>query len=432
MIKLAIIAGGKGTRLGLKDIPKPMVSIDGKPLLQYQIELAKRYGIAEIYILSGHLSEVIIDYFGNGERFGVKITHIVEDKPMGTGGAVKQLQNIISDRFLVFYGDTIVDIDIDEFLKFDMRESSIASLLVHPNDHPHDSDLLDADDEGRVTAFFPKPHPENRYYKNLVNAALYILSPEIFKFIPDDRSSDFGNEIFPALLQQGERLRAYRTAEYIKDMGTPERFEKTKHDLMSGKVARLNRSNKRRAIFLDRDGVINKEVGDMRVPDQFELMEGVASAIRKINKSEYLAIAITNQPGLSKGFFTFETLHEIHKKLDTLLGIEGAYLNGLYFCPHHPDGGHPGEIPELKINCNCRKPKPQLIFNADRDFNIDLENSYFIGDRYVDVMAGKNAGLKTILVKTGHNGVDKDKYPVEPDYIFNAMPEAVDYILEEL
>jgi len=432
MIQLVIIAGGKGTRLGLKDIPKPMVTIEGKPLLQYQIELAKRYGIEEIFILSGHLSEVIINYFGNGEKFGVKITHVVEDSPMGTGGAVKQLENIITDRFMVFYGDTIVDINIDEFIKFDRKEDSIASLLVHPNDHPHDSDLLDADDDGRITAFFPKPHAGNRFYKNLVNAALYILSPEIFDFIPGDRPSDFGKDIFPALLKQGKKLRAYRTAEYVKDMGTPERFEKTTGDMLSGKVARLNKSNKRKAIFLDRDGVINREVGDMRTPEQFELIENVSSAIRKINKSEYLAIVITNQPGLAKKFFTFQTLDEIHEKMDTLLGRDGAYLNGLYYCPHHPDGGFPEEIPELKINCECRKPKPQLIFNAEKEFNIDLKNSYFIGDRYVDVMAGKNAGLITVLVKTGHNGIDREKYNVEPDYVFDTLPDAINFILEGL
>lgn len=432
MIKLAIIAGGKGTRLGLTDIPKPMVAIDGKPLLQYQIELARRYGIEDIYILSGHLSEVIINYFGNGEKFGVRITHIVEDRPLGTGGAVKQLKDIITGRFLVFYGDTIVDININDFVRFDQQEDSIASLLVHPNDHPHDSDLLDVDKDDRITAFFPKPHAGDRYYKNLVNAALYILSPEIFNYIPDDRPSDFGKEIFPDLLKNGRKLRAYHTAEYIKDMGTPERFQKTSLDMQSGKVARLNKSNKRKAIFLDRDGVINREVGDMKTIEQFELIDGVPSAIRKINKSEYLAIVITNQPGLAKNFFTFETLDEIHRKMDTLLGKEGAYLNGLYYCPHHPEKGFPGEIRELKTDCECRKPKPQMIFNAEKDFNIDLGNSFFIGDRYTDIMTGKNAGVKTILLKTGHNGADRDKYNVEPDYVFNTLPDAINYILEGL
>lgn len=432
MIKLVIIAGGKGTRLGLKDVPKPMVTIAGKPLLEHQVNLARRYGIDDIYILSGHLSEVIIDYFGNGEKFGVKITHVVEDKPLGTGGAVRQLREIINERFMVFYGDTIMDINLEEFVKFDVKEESIASLLVHPNDHPHDSDLLDTDGDGHVTAFYPKPHDEQAFYKNLVNAALYILSPEIFNFIPEDRATDFGKDIFPEILRQGKSLRAYITAEYIKDMGTPERFVKTENDILSGKVFRLNRSNSRKAVFLDRDGVINHEVGDMRLPDQFELIEDAARAIRKINKSEYLAISITNQPGLAKGFFSFDTLDEIHKKMDTLLGRDGAYLDGIYFCPHHPEKGFSGEIPELKIDCECRKPAPGLIFRAATEFNIDLKNSFFIGDRYTDILAGKNAGVKTVLLKTGHAGADRDKYTVDPDYTFETLYDAVNYILEEI
>jgi histidinol-phosphate phosphatase family protein len=431
-MKLAIIAGGKGTRLGLKDIPKPMVEIAGKPLLEYQIELAKKYDINDIYILSGHLSEVIINYFGNGEAFGVSITHIVEERPLGTGGAVKQLQKIITDRFLVFYGDTILDIDIDELLRFDNIEDSIATILVHPNDHPYDSDLLDVDDKDHVISFSPKPHSDFAYKKNLVNAALYILSPEVFNYIPDDRPSDFGKDIFPHLLSHKNKIRAYRSAEYIKDMGTPERFEKTKHDLISGKVSRLNRTNKRKAVFLDRDGVINKEVVDLRNAEQFELIDESALAIKKINKSEYLSIVITNQPGIAKGFFTYETLSTIHNKMDTLLGKEGAYIDNLYFCPHHPEKGFAGEIPDLKIDCECRKPKPGLIYVAADKHNIDLKNSFFIGDRYADIMAGKNAGLRTVLVKTGYAGSDKEKYSIEPDYTFKNLNEAINFIIEEL
>jgi len=429
-MKLAIIAGGKGTRLGLKDIPKPMIDIGGKPLLEYQINLAKKYGITEIFILSGHLSEVIEEYFGNGSRFGVTITHVVEDMPMGTAGAVKQLKGIINDRFMVFYGDTVFDVNLQDMMDFDVLEKSMATVLVHPNDHPYDSDLLDIDGNSRVTAFYPKPHESGRFYKNLVNAALYILDPRIFSYIPDNRPSDFGKDIFPSLLKSGQSIRAYKTAEYIKDMGTPERFEKTKNDILSGKVAWLNRSNKRKAVFLDRDGVINREVGDLRKVEQFELLEGVAESIRKINKSEYLCIVITNQPGLAKGFYSFNTLAQIHNKMDSLLGRNGAFIDGLYYCPHHPEQGFPGEVPELKIECECRKPKPLLFFNAERDFNIDLAKSYFIGDRYIDVQAGKNAGTKTILVKTGFAGSDRNSSSPQPDHYFDSLSEAVDFIME--
>ena len=179
-MKLVIIAGGKGTRLGLKDIPKPMVQVGNIPLLEHQIRLAKKNDIDDIYILSGYLSEVIEGYFGDGSAFGVKITYIKENVPFGTAGAVRQLEDKINDRFIVFYGDVLLDIDIKSFMKYDSLSDSIATIIVHPNDHPYDSDLVEIDDENIVTAFHSKPHNTNRYYRNLVNAAVYILSPEIF------------------------------------------------------------------------------------------------------------------------------------------------------------------------------------------------------------------------------------------------------------
>jgi mannose-1-phosphate guanylyltransferase/phosphomannomutase len=428
-MKLAIIAGGKGTRLGLKDIPKPMVDIGGKPLLERQVELARRYGIKEIFILSGHLSEVIRGHFGDGGKFGVKITHVVEDSPMGTAGAVLQLRGKADGRFMVFYGDTILDVDLGRLMAFDAAAPSLATLLVHPNDHPFDSDLLDADSSGFVTAFHPKPRPEGSYYRNLVNAGLYILDPGIFGLIPEGRPSDFGKDIFPAALASGGRVRAYRSAEYIKDMGTPERFEKTRRDFLEGKVARLNMANPRKAIFLDRDGVINREVGDLRRPEQFELLPGVAEAVGRINRSGFLAIVVTNQPGIAKGFYTAETLDEIHRKMDSLLGAAGAYVDGLYYCPHHPERGFPGEVPELKIDCECRKPKPLMLQLAARDLNVDMAGSYMIGDRYTDVMAGKRAAVGTVLLRTGAGGSDKALFEIEADRTFDSLSEAVDAII---
>ena len=181
-MQLVILAGGKGTRLGLTDIPKPMCPIDGVPLLERQIKLAKSYGIDEIFLLEGHLAHVISDYFGDGQRFGVKIHHIVEEQPLGTAGALTLIKKQLKDRFLVFYGDVVMDFDIKSMQEFDAQAPSLGTLLVHPNNHPYDSDLLEVKD-GKITAFYPKPHADGEIYHNLVNAAVYILSPEIFEYI---------------------------------------------------------------------------------------------------------------------------------------------------------------------------------------------------------------------------------------------------------
>ena len=160
---------------------------------------------------------------------------------------------------------------------------------------------------------------------------------------------------------------------------------------------------KQKAIFLDRDGTINKYVGFLRNIDDFELIDGVAEAIRKINESGYLAIVTTNQPVIARGEVSFEELEEIHNKMETLLGKEGAYLDAIYYCPHHPHKGYEGERPELKIECDCRKPKPGMLLNAAADFNIDLSQSWMVGDGENDVKAGLNAGCKTALI-----GQDKE------------------------
>jgi len=430
-MQLVIIAGGKGTRLGLSDIPKPMVPIAGKPLLERQILLAKEYGLEEIYILSGHLSEVIVDYFGDGSKWAVKITHVVENKPLGTAGAVKQLEKMITDRFIVFYGDTIMDIDLDAFQKFDRdQKDSLGTLMVHPNDHPYDSDLLEIDKLSKVVQFHSKPHQEGRYYSNLVNAALYIFSPKIFDYIKENEFSDFGKDIFPKVISQ-ENLYAYKTTEYLKDMGTPERLKKVEKDILTGKVARLNKKNKQKAIFLDRDGVINKEVDNLSKIDDFELLDGVIEALKLINKSEYIAIVVTNQPAIAKGFLTEEELFEIHKKMDTLLGEGRAYVDGLFYCPHHPEKGFEGEIEELKIDCECRKPKSGMLLEAAKKYNINLKESWIIGDRYVDIQAGKNVECKTVLVQTGYAGDDKVTFGIESDFVFSDLKAAVQSIILE-
>ena len=401
-MKVVITAGGKGTRIReiAEEIPKAMIPMSGKPVLEYQVELSIRYGFTDFLFLTGHLSDQIEKYFGNGSKFGITIDYYHEDIPLGTAGAFKEITHLLTEDFWVFYGDTVMDINMLQMLNFHRQKQADATLFLHPNDHPYDSDLVNIDKQNRVTAFYPKPHDNRLYYRNLVNAALYILSPKILSFIPKGEKSDFGKNIFPRALEHNVVLYGYTSSEYVKDMGTPARYEDVCNDIISGKVARLNRNNPRPAIFLDRDGVITKEVDLLAHPYQLELIPGAAEAIKKINKSDYLTIIITNQPVIARNLCSFEELQQIHNKLETLLGEERAYIDAIYFCPHHPDKGYPEERKEYKINCNCRKPKPGMFLNAKEDFNIDISQSFMIGDRNIDAEAGYNAGVKQSFVIT--------------------------------
>ena len=208
---------------------------------------------------------------------------------------------------------------------------------------------------------------------------------------------DLDRQILKPLCGSG-RMFCYDSPEYVKDMGTPERYKAVCSDFRKGVIQAKNLRNRQKAVFLDRDGTINRYMGFLRNIDDFELIPGVAKAIKMINASGYLAVVVTNQPVIARGEVTVAELESIHYKMETLLGNEGAYLDAIYYCPHHPNKGYTGEIPELKINCDCRKPKPGMLLKAAKELNIDLQASWMIGDQENDITAGKTAGCKTALI----------------------------------
>lgn len=402
-MKVVIIAGGQGTRIASvnSEIPKAMIPIAGKPVLEYEVELAKRYGFTEFLFIIGYLGGQIETYFGDGSPWGVHIDYYKEEKPLGTAGALGLLKEQLTDDFFVFYGDTVTDFDMQAMLAFHKSKQADATLFVHPNDHPYDSDIVEMDSEGRVKGFCHKPHPEGFVSHNVVNAALFIFSPKVLEQIEPGVKSHIEKHVLPACIDAGMRLYGYVSYEYIKDMGTPDRYYSVCDDVISGKVARLNRQYPRKAVFLDRDGVINREVNLLNKPEQMELLPGAADAIRYINSKGYLAVVVTNQPVIARNLCSLEELDYIHATLETLLGKEQAYLNGIYYCPHHPDKGYPEERPEYKIACDCRKPKPGMLLKASSDWNIDLSESYMIGDSDRDIQAGYAADVKEcILIPT--------------------------------
>jgi len=402
-MKVVIIAGGQGTRIASvnAEVPKAMIPIDGKPIIERQVELAKSHGYTDFLFIIGHLGNVISEQFGDGSKWGVNIEYYQEAQPLGTAGALGYLKDKLTEDFFVFYGDTVMDIDMDNMLHYHREHEADATLFVHPNDHPYDSDIVSIDAEHRVTAFHIKPHPQGFVSRNIVNASLFIFSPKILQEIEVGKKSHIEKNVLPRCLEKGMRLFGYLSAEYIKDMGTPDRYYAVTDDVRSGKVHRLNRRNPRPAVFLDRDGTINKEVHFLNDPAQMELIEGAAEAIKLINEKGYLAIVVTNQPVIARGEATWEQLVEINAKMETLLGAEHAYLNDIYVCPHHPDKGFEGERPEYKVDCDCRKPKPGMLLQAAKDWNIDMAHSIMIGDSDRDYKAGVNAGvMKSIKMET--------------------------------
>jgi len=408
-VKVVIMAGGKGTRIAslFPDIPKPMIPMEDakgirKPVLEWEIENLRIQGFKDIILTIGYKAEQIKEYFGDGSKIGVHIEYFQENTPLGNAGALYFLD--LKEDFLLLNADVVFNVDFNRMVRFHQENDALVTLFTHPNSHPYDSGLIIAD-HGRVGKWLAKEDERPVYYKNRVNAGVHIISPEILAMADIDKNEignekdgkimkvDLDRQLLKPLCGTGT-MYCYDSPEYVKDMGTPERFHAVENDFKSGIVQSKNLRNKQKAIFLDRDGTINKKIDFLHRVEDMTLTKNAAEAIRLINESGFLAIVATNQPVIARGELTYNGLEKIHNKLETLLGEKGAYLDGLYFCPHHPHKGYEGEVPELKIACDCRKPQPGMLVKAAKDFNIDLGKSWMIGDSDYDVQAGKAAGCK--------------------------------------
>lgn len=434
-MKVVIMAGGKGTRIQsvASDIPKPMIKIDGVPVLEHEIRNLKKQGFTDIIITISHLGNIIMDYFGDGSRFGVHIEYYNENQPLGNAGALFKIKKKLTDDFLLLNADAIFDVDFNRFVEYHKSCGGLVTLFTHPNSHPYDSGLIVADENGAVKQWLAKEDVRPLYYKNRVNAGLHVINPKILDMFGIDEERigsvdekgnlikvDLDRQLLKPLAGTGKMF-CYDSPEYVKDMGTPERFYAVEKDFKEGTVHGKNLANKQRAVFIDRDGTINKYVGFLTDIEDFELIDGVTDAIKKINSSGYLAIVVTNQPVVARGEVSFSELDQIHNKMETLLGKEGAYLDAIYYCPHHPHKGYEGEVEELKIDCECRKPKPGMLLKAAGDFNIDLTRSWMIGDGENDIKAGNAAGCRTILIGDSNFGQD-----ISAQNLYDAVNKCMD------
>ena len=446
-MKTVIMAGGRGTRISelFPNIPKPLIPIrDGngteRPVLEWEIRSLVAQGFTDIVLTVSHMADKIEKYFGDGSQLGCRISYFREDVPLGNAGALFKMRKELGfEPFLLLIADAMFDVDFNRMVVYHRDHNALATLFTHPNSHPYDSSVIVADPISHaVSAWLTKEDPRPEYYKNRVNAGLQVIDPAVLDMTlqrmnlnpeligTEDPSTgkiikmDMDRQILKPLCASG-RMYCYDSPEYCKDMGTPERFEQVSRDFQNGVVQSKNLKRPQKAIFLDRDGTINKHIGFLRKPEELELLAGAAEAIKLINSSGYLAIVITNQPVIARGEVTVEELNVIHNKLETELGKQGAYIDGLYYCPHHPDKGYAGEVPELKIECSCRKPKPGMILRAAKDFNIDLSRSWMIGDDGRDIGCGKNAGCKTALI-----GEDQS---LGDDLMVDSLLDAVEQIL---
>jgi histidinol-phosphate phosphatase family protein len=400
-----ILAGGKGSRLNAEErgLPKCLMPVGGKPVLLHQLDWCARWGLSHVRLYIAQMGNQVRHFVENNAPLWPKlnISFFEEPFPAGTAGGLALDPARPDEDFLLIYGDIIFNLNLERLYAFHRNKKADLTLVVHPNDHPYDSDLLDVDSDDRVVAVYPKPHDVSELpRRNLVNAAFYVLSPVVYPYIPAGVPSDFARDILSQLIQE-IRVYGYNTLEYIKDMGTPDRLAAVSEDVQLGLPEQASYNNRRPAVFLDRDGVLNPEKGFLTRWQDYELLPGVAEAVKELNRRRWPVIVVTNQSGLARNLMTETDLRLIHNRLDQLLAEHGAWVDDLYYCPHHPDKGYPEENPTLKVVCSCRKPAPGMLLMAAERHHLHLSGSWMIGDARRDIEAGRAAGASVIGVRTG-------------------------------
>lgn len=421
-----ILCGGKGTRLGdkVRELPKPMLPVGGRPVLDHIIANLVLAGVRRFILAAGHLGDVIADYYRAADRHpGCTIETVIEREPLGTAGSLRLYAEQLEPDFVLAYGDVFIDLDATRLLAAHERHHPLGTLLVRASDHPWDSHLVDADDSGKVREFVHRRTPD-RLYRNTANAAVYVLSRRILDFVPRDRASDFGADVFPAALAAGETLRTHALEEeaFVKDMGTPDRLAAVEEYLADRTLVAAARRGPQPidTVFLDRDGVLNADTDLIDRPERLELLPGGAEAVALLNRHGIRCVVVTNQPVIARGLCTEETLAVIHEKLRADIRAAGGELAAIYHCPHHPETHHDEGVAALRRGCRCRKPAPGMLLRARRELGLDLARCAMVGDRTSDLRAGRAAGVRTVLVGPAAQR-DREAAGAPPDAQFDSL-----------
>lgn len=376
-----ILAGGIGSRLRplTNDVPKPMVLVNNRPFLEYLIDMLKENGISEVVLLLGYLPEKITGHFGDGSSFGIDIKYSIGQVSDKTGTRIKNAEHLLDDYFLLMYGDNYWPLNLEKLLEFYTRHEALASVTVYANKDGITRNNILVDDGGYVLKY-DKTRKDNNL--NGVEIGFFIINKKVLELMPP-RNFSFEEVVLPELIVR-RQLGGYQTDHRYYSISTPERLKLAEKLLEPKKV-----------VFLDRDGVINRKpprAEYVKRWEEFEFLPEATQALRLLTQNGYDIYLVTNQAGIARGAMSEQDLNDIHEALGKELEKHDVRISAIYYCPHGWDDG-----------CECRKPKPGLLYQAARDRNLDLTKTIFIGDDERDLQAGTAAGCKTILVTPENN-----------------------------
>lgn len=383
-----VLAGGLGTRLQsvVSDVPKPMAPVGNKPFLEYILRYLQTNGITRVVLSVGYKWETIKEYFGNSFE-NIELIYSAEEEPLGTGGAIKKaLKQCREKEIYIINGDTFFDVKLAD-LK--LQPNSKLTLSLKPMKNFDRYGCVEVDMQGYVTSFTEK---EFRKVGN-INGGIYLLRKNIFDgYNLEDK---FSFEEFMQVNFNQISIFSLIFDNYFIDIGIPQDYAKAQKDLVHVK---------NKALFLDRDGVVNKEKSYLHKIEDFEFLDGVFETCRAFQAKSYLIIIITNQAGIARGKYTEKDYQTLTTWMINEFKKQGITITRTYHCPHHPE--YSGE-------CECRKPKPKMILDAQKEFDIDLSKSILVGDKNSDIEAGIKAGVgMNYLIETGHE-IKENKFEME-------------------
>ena len=372
-----ILAGGRGTRLQpLTDlIPKPMVPFHGRPFLEHIVEMLEEQGFDKILMLLGYLPSVIMEHFGDGSHLGVQIEYDVTDPDDLTSYRVQHAQDRIDNVFLLMYCDNYWPMRFDDMWSSYVSSGAPAQITVYSNADKFSRDSVIIGEDGFVEVFDRERTTPG--LKGIEISYAILDKATVLPLLPAHQEL-FEVAVYPPLTER-RQLHAFWSEHRYYSVGKPERFPTTEEFLA-----------RKPAVILDRDGVLNMKPPKaeyVRRPEEFHWLPGAQEALKAFNEAGYRVIIVSNQAGIGRGLMTEDDLHAVNGRMKDEAAAAGGRIDAIYYCPHDWDEG-----------CDCRKPKPGMLFQAQRDFHLDLTRTYFIGDDLRDVEAAEAAGCPWALV----------------------------------
>ncbi len=366
-----ILAGGKGTRLLplTETTPKPMIVFHGKPFLEYLLESLRGQGIQRVLLLLGYLPDQVIDYFGDGSQFELEITYNISPVEDETGMRMKRAVDKIDDVFFFLYCDNYLPFSMEDMWRVYSQENVPALVTVYDNKDGYTKNNIRIGKTGRVEIY-----DKTRTAENLLGVDLgyMIMRRDLLNLMPEGNVS-FEKTVYPQLVEKNQ-LHAYVNNHRYYSVGDFRRMPMTESFLA-----------RHPAVLIDRDGVLNEKMpkGEyVQSWSDWKWIDGALEALRMYHKAGYRVFLISNQAGIARGVMSENDLEDIHSNMKKEVIDAGGEITGIYFCPHHWDE-----------NCDCRKPKPGMLFQAQKDHHLDLSRIIFIGDDDRDGEAAEAAQM---------------------------------------